>query len=101
MKMDFFDLLDISKLERRIFGHGAISPSFGLVWLQGDLVLPAWSTCETTVVLQATQADIEQTETQNRLEIEKARVQRELELSASAEKEDTRTFAEIVDSCDY
>ena len=40
MKMNFFDLLDISKLERRIFGHGAISSSFRLVWLQGDTVLP-------------------------------------------------------------
>jgi len=100
MKMDFFDLLDISKLERRIFGHGAISPSFGLVWLQGDMVLPEWSTCETTVVLQATQADIEQAETQNRLEIEKLKA-RELELSASAEKEDARTFGEVVDSYDY
>ena len=100
MKMDFFDLLDISKLERRIFGHGAISPSFGLVWLQDDMVLPEWCTCETTVVLQATQADIEQAETQNRLEIEKLKA-RELELSASAEKEDTRTFGEIVNSYDY
>ena len=50
---DFFELLSVSSLERRIFGTGKIAPTFGFIWLQSDMVLPSWGTCETSVVLTA------------------------------------------------
>eukprot|EP00656_Telonema_subtile_P027103 TRINITY_DN290_c0_g2_i1.p1 TRINITY_DN290_c0_g2~~TRINITY_DN290_c0_g2_i1.p1 ORF type:complete len:604 (+),score=149.32 TRINITY_DN290_c0_g2_i1:74-1885(+) len=61
---DFFDLLDINSLEKRIFGTGKIAKTFGLVWLQSDLRLPEWGTCDTSVVLQAS------TEEQSTLQFE-------------------------------
>jgi len=50
---DLFELLDVSQLERRILRTGEITDSFGLIWLQSDMRLPSWSTCDTSVVLQS------------------------------------------------
>lgn len=63
LKKDFFDLLDVSKLERRIFGVGKVADNFNLIWLQADMVLPSWGTCDTSVVIMQAIAPCEQLST--------------------------------------
>eukprot|EP00656_Telonema_subtile_P006230 TRINITY_DN12858_c0_g1_i1.p1 TRINITY_DN12858_c0_g1~~TRINITY_DN12858_c0_g1_i1.p1 ORF type:complete len:798 (-),score=106.72 TRINITY_DN12858_c0_g1_i1:145-2538(-) len=98
---DFFELLEISSLEKRILGSGKIAPNFGLVWLQSDLKLPDWCTCETSVVIQAQPESAETLEAAlNDLDPEDwedvARPRRSASLSAIPEAESTQPLNDTV-----
>eukprot|EP00656_Telonema_subtile_P041142 TRINITY_DN4625_c0_g1_i6.p2 TRINITY_DN4625_c0_g1~~TRINITY_DN4625_c0_g1_i6.p2 ORF type:complete len:387 (+),score=99.08 TRINITY_DN4625_c0_g1_i6:2140-3300(+) len=51
-KVDYFNILEVSVLERKIFGTGKISPDFCFIWLQSERgELPKWCTAKSSVVL--------------------------------------------------